>query len=316
MRATSTRPAFAWTPRARLRATLSRSIFGRATPEIASPSNRRDFGGGHGFGHAGPSLRARPPRQKLAGGQRGTRLGADDARTLVLRAARAALHGDSACSIRPGWRFRSAHPTSVEQNGLTLAITRPLTPGRYSVVWRTAASDGHATNGNFSFRVAARARRAAAHRAPSVTVTPVAPSTPTRCTASRVDAGTDTLGGVCRVAAADWRGGLQARRPPAGGAPRRRLARRRLAHPNGSRSRRSRCSSVTTVARVALQSQLVAGSSSPIGGGHDRDHRHAVGTRLADGGARGRPRAARSARRGAIDARVVSSSRSAPCSSA
>ena len=46
-------------------------------------------------------------------------------------------------------------PTSVEQNGLTLTITRPLTPGRYSVVWRTAASDGHATNGNFSFRVAA-----------------------------------------------------------------------------------------------------------------------------------------------------------------
>ena len=65
-------------------------------------------------------------------------------------------------------------PASVEQNGLTLAITRPLTPGRYSVVWRTAASDGHATNGNFSFRVAAT-RGAPPPPAPSVTVTPGAP---------------------------------------------------------------------------------------------------------------------------------------------
>ena len=68
-------------------------------------------------------------------------------------------------------------PTSVAQNGLTLAITRPLMPGRYSVVWRTAASDGHATNGNFSFSVAA-ARGAPPAPAPSVTVTPVAPIAP------------------------------------------------------------------------------------------------------------------------------------------
>src|SRR6476620_11281846 len=82
--------------RSRLRQTLSRSIFVRATPEIASPSYRRDFGGGHGFGHAGPSVRARPPGPELAGGERRTRLGADDAEALVLRAARAPLHGYSA----------------------------------------------------------------------------------------------------------------------------------------------------------------------------------------------------------------------------
>ena len=41
---------------------------------------------------------------------------------------------------------------------------------------------------------------------------------------------------------------------------------------------------MTTVARVVLQSQLVAGSSSPVAAVDDGDHRHALGTRLVDGG--------------------------------
>jgi copper transport protein len=35
--------------------------------------------------------------------------------------------------------------------GITAPITTPLAAGRYSIVWRTAASDGHASSGRFSF---------------------------------------------------------------------------------------------------------------------------------------------------------------------
>ncbi len=41
--------------------------------------------------------------------------------------------------------------------GLAAAIGQPLAGGRYTVTWRTAAADGHASNGKFSFAVAASA---------------------------------------------------------------------------------------------------------------------------------------------------------------
>jgi copper transport protein len=38
--------------------------------------------------------------------------------------------------------------------GITLSIPTPLVAGTYVVLWRTAAADGHATSGSFSFEVA------------------------------------------------------------------------------------------------------------------------------------------------------------------
>jgi copper transport protein len=38
---------------------------------------------------------------------------------------------------------------------IAAAIQRPLAAGRYSIAWRTAASDGHSTNGRFTFIVTA-----------------------------------------------------------------------------------------------------------------------------------------------------------------
>lgn len=40
---------------------------------------------------------------------------------------------------------------------ITAAIQKPLSFGRYSIAWRTAAADGHGTNGRFTFVVAAPA---------------------------------------------------------------------------------------------------------------------------------------------------------------
>jgi copper transport protein len=69
------------------------------------------------------------------------------------------------------------NPSAIEQNGVSLVIGRVLLNGPYSVVWRTAASDGHATNGKFSFRVAGAGTAVAppAQQPPAVTVTPVVP---------------------------------------------------------------------------------------------------------------------------------------------
>jgi len=41
----------------------------------------------------------------------------------------------------------------VDLAGVVAAITAPLGVGRYTVVWRTAAADGHPTSGNFAFTV-------------------------------------------------------------------------------------------------------------------------------------------------------------------
>jgi copper transport protein len=153
-------------------------------------------------------------------------------------------------------------PTSVEQNGLTLAINRPLTPGGYSVVWRTAASDGHATNGNFSFRIAA-AHGAVQAPASGVTVTPVAPvaprsalqaaSTPEPIRWAEFVALLLLIGAVVFRLAVLPEAALPDDASLDVAARVRRVAFEAIA-----------LFGVTTVARVALQSQLVAGSSSPM----------------------------------------------------
>ena len=50
---------------------------------------------------------------------------------------------------------------SDDPMGISLAITSPLVPGTYTVFWRTAAADGHATSGSFSFDVLSGAAAAA-----------------------------------------------------------------------------------------------------------------------------------------------------------
>ncbi len=155
-------------------------------------------------------------------------------------------------------------PTSVEQNGLTLTITRALPPGRYSVVWRTAASDGHATNGNFSFRVAAaRGAPPPPAPAPSVTVTPVAPSTPAGAPQAASTPApirwAEFVALILLIGTAVFRLAVlpEAALPDDASldvaARTRRVAFAAIA-----------LFAVTTVARVALQSQLVANSSSPM----------------------------------------------------
>jgi len=63
-------------------------------------------------------------------------------------------------------------PASIESNGVALPITGAMASGRYTVSWRTAASDGHATTGKyqFSLSVAAPVTAPAAAPVPSITV--------------------------------------------------------------------------------------------------------------------------------------------------
>jgi copper transport protein len=154
-------------------------------------------------------------------------------------------------------------PTSVAQNGLTLAITQPLMPGRYSVVWRTAASDGHATNGNFSFRVAAARGAPATAPAPSVTITPVAPVAPMGMSQAASTPApirwAEFIALLVLIGAAVFRLAVLPESALSDDA----------SLDVASRTRRVAFAAValfavTTVARVALQSQLVAGSSSPV----------------------------------------------------
>ena len=48
-----------------------------------------------------------------------------------------------------------ANPVRMSDDpmGVSLGITSPLSPGAYTVLWRTAAADGHATSGSFTFDV-------------------------------------------------------------------------------------------------------------------------------------------------------------------
>jgi copper transport protein len=155
-------------------------------------------------------------------------------------------------------------PTSIDQNGLALAVTRPLTPGPYSVVWRTAASDGHPTNGNFSFRVAA-APNVAKPQTPGVSVTPVAPSKPP---------GTSPSPAAVTPPAIRW-AELLALLLLIGATVFRLAVLPEASLPDdaaldvAARTRRGAFAAlalfaVTTIARVALQSQLVSSSGSPM----------------------------------------------------
>jgi putative copper export protein len=46
--------------------------------------------------------------------------------------------------------------TLGDSTSISAAIQKPLTPGRYSIAWRTAAADGHSTNGRFTFIVSSQ----------------------------------------------------------------------------------------------------------------------------------------------------------------
>ena len=61
-----------------------------------------------------------------------------------------------------------------DANALTAKIPSVLLAGRYTVVWKTAAEDGHASNGKFSFVVAASAVVPSTSAAPPVTNAPAA----------------------------------------------------------------------------------------------------------------------------------------------
>src|SRR5438105_5066743 len=54
-----------------------------------------------------------------------------------------------------GKEFSLGRPESDRANPLALSIriSQPLPAGRYTVAWRTAASDGHPSHGSFSFIV-------------------------------------------------------------------------------------------------------------------------------------------------------------------
>ncbi len=45
----------------------------------------------------------------------------------------------------------------TDSMGLTAPITTPIGPGKYTIAWKTAASDGHGTNGKVNFHVTATA---------------------------------------------------------------------------------------------------------------------------------------------------------------
>ena len=152
-------------------------------------------------------------------------------------------------------------PAGIEPNGLSLAISRALTAGPYSVVWRTAASDGHPTNGNFSFRVAA-APGAAKAQTPGVTVAPVVPPKPSGASQTATPPAirwAELLALLLLIGAAVFRLAVlhEAALPD------------EAARDIATRTRRAGFAAValfavTTIARLALQSQLVSGAASPI----------------------------------------------------
>jgi copper transport protein len=48
-------------------------------------------------------------------------------------------------------------PAALDSNGITVAIVGALKSGRYTVTWKTAASDGHPSSGKYDFSVAVSA---------------------------------------------------------------------------------------------------------------------------------------------------------------
>jgi methionine-rich copper-binding protein CopC len=47
-------------------------------------------------------------------------------------------------------------PDTGESAPVLAALRKPLAPGNYTVTWKTAAKDGHASNGTFVFSMKAR----------------------------------------------------------------------------------------------------------------------------------------------------------------
>ena len=64
--------------------------------------------------------------------------------------------------------------------GVSIAISDPLGAGRYTVVWRTAAADGHPSSGKFTFRVTS---------APAVVPAPASPVASPGSVTVRIDTG-------------------------------------------------------------------------------------------------------------------------------
>jgi copper transport protein len=62
------------------------------------------------------------------------------------------------------------------QLGLSVRVSESLPPGQYTVSWRTAASDGHPSHGNFSFVVAPEAVVATPRQPHGGTVTAISPT--------------------------------------------------------------------------------------------------------------------------------------------
>lgn len=61
---------------------------------------------------------------------------------------------------------------SIPEMGVRVPITGPLPAGKYTVSWKTAASDGHASSGKFSFTVAGSAASTSAAQAPPAASAP------------------------------------------------------------------------------------------------------------------------------------------------
>ena len=97
----------------------------------------------------------------------------------------------------------AAERMSDDAMGVTVGVSSALAPGTYTVLWRTAAADGHASSGSFSFDVATSAD------APNTTAaaTPMAAprdTMPTQGTHSLVHADTTTASGMNVSAATRW----------------------------------------------------------------------------------------------------------------
>jgi copper transport protein len=91
--------------------------------------------------------------------------------------------------------------TSADSNGIMAPITGGLRSGKYTVSWRTAASDGHATSGTYAFSISGTAAPSPAATAtiPSVTVdtgrrtVPITDSTITHKTVSNSPVSTEQV---------------------------------------------------------------------------------------------------------------------------
>ena len=129
MRATSAKPAPQRRARRPFAPDTSPSIFGRATPEIASPSNRRDFGGDHWFWPRRPSFSRTPtsseaPRRRTRLSTRRRRRWGSGSPSGRSRASRR-----FSCSTPPALAIPLGTPTSLEQNGADAGDHWPLVAG-------------------------------------------------------------------------------------------------------------------------------------------------------------------------------------------